>query len=113
MDTLNYRLAKEADTAAISAFSIESYGPFERVLTEEHRAKMKHSMTNLSILEELMNMATTFVCEAGSALAGVVWLVPSGNPTDIYPANRAYIRRLGVHTAYRGRSGAPVNGGSY
>lgn len=103
MDILNFRLATGADTAAIGALSIQSYGQFERVLTEEHWAKMKHSMTDHSILEELMNTATTFVCEAGSALAGVVFLVPSGNPTDIYPANWAYIRRLGVHTAYRGK----------
>ncbi|MGO4294065.1 GNAT family N-acetyltransferase [Chitinophaga sp. RAB17] len=102
MDILNYRPAVAADTAAIREVSIQSYGQFENVLAPEHWQRMKHGMSDQGMLDELMRISTTFVCDAGNELAGVVFLVPSGNPTDIYPADWAYIRRLGVHPGYRG-----------
>lgn len=103
MDILNYRLAVAADTAAIRELSIQSYGQFENVLAAEHWEEMKHSMSDESLLEELMNASITFVCEAGNVLAGVVFLLPSGTPSPIFPTEWAYIRRLGVDPAYRGK----------
>lgn len=103
MDILNYRLALPADTAAIREVSLQSYGQFESVLEPEHWERMKQSMNDPVILDGLMNTSTTFVCDAGHELAGVVFLVPSGNPDVIYPADWASIRRLGVHPAYRGQ----------
>jgi ribosomal protein S18 acetylase RimI-like enzyme len=64
---------------------------------------MKQSMSDPVMLDDLMNTSTTFVCDAGHELAGVVFLIPSGNPDAIYPADWAYVRRLGVHTGYRGQ----------
>ncbi|WP_185937155.1 hypothetical protein [Chitinophaga polysaccharea] len=49
-------------------------------------------------------MRATFVCDAGSELVRIVFLVPSENPTPIYPADWAYICRLAVHPAFRGRA---------
>lgn len=103
MDILNYRLALPADTAAIRQVSILSYGQFDAVLAPEHWEKMKQSMSDPAKLDSLMNTSTTFVCDAGHELAGVVFLICSGNPDDIYPADWAYIRRLGVHPGYRGQ----------
>lgn len=103
MDILNYRLAFPADAAAIREVSIQSYGQFASVLEPEHWEKMKQSMSDPVMLDDLMNISTTFVCDAGHELAGVVFLIPSGNPDVIYPADWASIRRLGVHPAYRGQ----------
>ncbi|MBS0025694.1 GNAT family N-acetyltransferase [Chitinophaga sp. 22321] len=101
MDTLNYRSAVAADAAAIRATSLQSYRQFEKVLSREYWEQMHHGMTDPGVLDELMSIAATFVCDTGSGLAGVVFLVPSGHPTPIYPANWAYIRRLGVDPAFR------------
>ena len=103
MDILNYRWAVPADAAAILQLSLQSWGQFERVLAPEHWAKMKQNMGDPVMLSNLMSTAATFVCDAGQELAGVVFLVPSGNPTPIYPDDWAYIRLLGVHPAYRGK----------
>jgi GNAT superfamily N-acetyltransferase len=102
MDILNYRLAVPADTAAIREVSLQSYGQFESVLAPEHWANMKERMSDLVELDRLMNSSATFVCDAGHELAGVVFLRPSGSPEDIYPADWAHVRRLGVHPGYRG-----------
>jgi ribosomal protein S18 acetylase RimI-like enzyme len=34
---------------------------------------------------------------------GMAYLVPSGNPTHIYPADWSYIRMVGVNPEYRGK----------
>lgn len=104
MDTLNYRRATASDAVAIRELSLASYGQFAAVLSPEHWAKMRQGLTDDAGLQLLMDTAVTFVCDTGSELVGVVFLVPSGNPTPIYPADWAYIRRLGVHPAYRGRA---------
>ncbi|MBO9731913.1 MAG: GNAT family N-acetyltransferase [Chitinophaga sp.] len=103
MNTLNYRLAEAADIAAIREVSMLSYGQFETMLEPEHWEKMKQNLSNLSALEALISTATTFVCEAGEELVGVVFLVYSGKEDPPYPADWASVRRLGVHPAYRGK----------
>lgn len=103
MYTLNYRLAEAADLAAIREVSLLSYGQFETMLAPEHWEKMKQNLSNLPAFEALMNTATTFVCDAGEELAGVIFLVHSGEERPPYPADWAHIRLLGVHPAYRGK----------
>ncbi|MEC5147631.1 GNAT family N-acetyltransferase [Chitinophaga sp. 212800010-3] len=103
MDTLNYREASKGDTEAIRDLSLRSYDQFAAVLEPEHWEKMNQAMSNMEALATLMSSAITFVCETRETLAGVIFLVPSGNPTDVYPADWAYIRRLAVAPAQRGR----------
>lgn len=104
MDTLIYRKATALDAAAIRELSLASYNQFATVLSPEHWEKMRQGLSDDVGLQQLMDSATTFVCDTGSELVGVVFLVSSGNPTPVYPADWAYIRRLGVHPAFRGRA---------
>ncbi len=60
-------------------------------------------MEDDGILQALMDISVTFVCEAGHELAGAVFLVPSGHPTPTCPAEWANVRRLGVSPDFRGR----------
>ncbi|SEW07699.1 GNAT family N-acetyltransferase [Chitinophaga arvensicola] len=103
MDTLNYRKAIPADAEAVREVLMHSYGQFERVLTPEHWGRMEQSMSNETVLQELMEISVTFICEEGGRLAGAVFLVPSGHPTPTCPAEWANVRRLGVHPDFRGR----------
>lgn len=103
MDTLNYRKATKADAAAIKALLMYSYGQFATVLAPEHWKRMEQSMEDDGVLQALMDISVTFVCEAGDVLAGAVFLVPSGHPTPTCPAEWANVRRLGVSPDFRGR----------
>jgi len=102
MDILNYRKAVPADASAIMQVFRQSWSQFESILAPEHWAKMNGNMSDPVVLDQLMRTAATFVCDAGGELAGVVFLVSSGHPTPIYPADWAYIRLLSVHPAFRG-----------
>ncbi|MBC9933622.1 GNAT family N-acetyltransferase [Chitinophaga qingshengii] len=101
MDTLVYEMATAADAAAIRDLSLLSYREFAAALEPEHRHAMQQHQTDMHKLEALMEQAGTFVCRSGERLVGVVFLVPSGQATTIYPADWSYIRQLGVDPAFR------------
>ncbi|MET3875054.1 hypothetical protein [Chitinophaga sp. OAE865] len=84
MDTLIYRKATALDAVAIWELSLASYSQFATVLSQEHWEKMRQGLSDHAGLPLLMNNAATFVCDTGSELVGVMFLVPSGNPTPIY-----------------------------
>ncbi|MCW3462260.1 GNAT family N-acetyltransferase [Chitinophaga nivalis] len=89
--------------AKITALSLLSYRQFATVLEPENWQRMYNSQADESALQALMQISTTTVCEVGEQLVGVIFLVSSGHATDIYPADWAYIRRLGVDPAFRGK----------
>lgn len=39
-----------------------------------------------------------------SDIVGMIYVLPHGNPTDIFPAEWSHIRMLGVHPNYIGKS---------
>lgn len=55
-----------------------------------------------STWDELFARAYCAVCEGGDQLVGMAFLLPSGNPTRIYPADWSYIRMVGVAPAFAG-----------
>ncbi|RBL93641.1 GNAT family N-acetyltransferase [Chitinophaga flava] len=101
MDTLVYQMATLADAVAIRDLSLLSYGEFADVLEPAHWNTMHKNQSDMENLTSLMKGSATFVCWSGDQLVGVVFLVPSGMATSIYPADWAHIRRLGVDPAFR------------
>ncbi len=63
---------------------------------------MKRSLSNQDQITELVDLATGFSCQFNNRLVGIVFLIPSGNPTQIFPADWCYLRFLGVDPNYRG-----------
>ena len=53
-------------------------------------------------LTNLIRQSAVFVCEHEAKIVGMIYLVPSGNPTEFFKKEWSYIRFLGVHTKYRG-----------
>ena len=99
---LAYRNGTEEDTAALQALGKVSYSEFSQVLTDDNWAKMNAFLESEETLKKLIDQSTVFVCERGSDLIGMIYLVPSGNPTNLFKANWSYIRYLGVNPTYRG-----------
>lgn len=99
---LTYTLGTLSDAQQLSILGLQSYGVFEKTLGDEWQT-MKSNMQDLNALQELINKAQTFICEDGESIVGMIFLVPSGNPTNIYSADQCYIRKLGVHPEYNGK----------
>lgn len=99
---LTYRKANISDAPNIVGLTLSAYHDYQAVLAPADWARMKTNLANESLFVELLGKAAAFVCEIDNQLAGVIFLVPKGNPTTIFPADWSYIRLLGVDPTYRG-----------
>ncbi|AUD02132.1 GNAT family N-acetyltransferase [Spirosoma pollinicola] len=99
---LMYRRANPADAPNIVRLTLRAYHDYKAVLAPADWTKMETNLAQEHLFVELLDKAAAFVCEIGNQLAGVIFLMPSGNPTTIFPADWSYIRLLGVDPDYRG-----------
>ncbi len=97
-----YRQANSSDFDKLKSLGIESYSEFSKVLTTENWNKMNSFLENNDNLSKLINQSAVFVCEKDTDIIGMIYLVPSGNPTELFQENWSYIRFLGVNTKFRG-----------
>ncbi|NIG52257.1 GNAT family N-acetyltransferase [Chitinophaga sp. Cy-1792] len=104
MAILKYRTGTVADTEAICRLLLKSYEQFRFLFPGDNGPRLLENLADSDRLREIILSGTVFICfqEDDNTFAGVVFLVPSGNPTAIYPADWSYIRLLGVDPSFRG-----------
>jgi ribosomal protein S18 acetylase RimI-like enzyme len=101
-DGLTFRKGAPAEKKALQQLGILSYSKFASLLQPQDWQTMNNFLHNDSMWEKLVNRSAIFVCETDGKLVGMAYLVPSGNPTHIYPADWSYVRMVGVDPEYRG-----------
>lgn len=99
---LKYRKANLSDFDKLKSLGIESYSEFSSVLTPKNWNRMNSFLESDDNLLQLIQQSTVFVCEKESDIIGMIYLVPNGNPTELFQENWSYIRFLGVNTKFRG-----------
>ena len=97
---LTYRRATMADIDALLKLGIAAYHVCKDDMPLPGWEELKSKLKDMDLLKETMCISTVFVCEHEGRLIGKAFLVPQGNPTAIYPADWAYIRKVGVHPEY-------------
>jgi ribosomal protein S18 acetylase RimI-like enzyme len=103
MNNFIFRSATIADKAQLSDLGLTSYGRFKDVLLEEHWAKLKALLSSEDLYSGLLKVATGFVCERNEKIVGMAFLIPSGNPTEIFQSDWSYIRMVGVDPHFSGQ----------
>lgn len=101
--TFTYRKGTIADLNGIKQLGIRSWQQYEHILTPENWQLLHTSLTNDDTYLQLINNATSFLCIYRNVIIGMAFLVPSGNPTDIYPADWCYIRFVSVMPGYENK----------
>ena len=99
---LKYRIGTLDDKEKLQELGLISFGQFRDILTEGNWHKLHSYLSAESSYSELLSKSTCFVCEINDELIGMAYLVPKGNPTDIFQADWSYIRMVGVNKAYEG-----------
>lgn len=99
---LQYRLATEDDITALQQLGQLAYGQFKDELTAENWAALEANLSSEAVYRTLLELSKSFVCIHQDKPVGMAFLVPSGNPNDIYPEDWSYIRFVGVHPGYTG-----------
>jgi ribosomal protein S18 acetylase RimI-like enzyme len=102
-ENLVYRTGSTDDVKQLKELSIASYGQYADVLTPENWLRLNTNLNNEEILSDLISKSYSFVCVDGDKIVGMAYLLPSGNPTDIFEKDWSYIRMVGVHPDYAGR----------
>ena len=100
---MKYRDANAQDIPGLQKLALISYGQFKNILTEENWDKLRTHITNQNLFPDLLKTSKGFVCEYENEIVGMAFLVPKGNPTDIFQEDWSYIRMVGVHPHFSGK----------
>lgn len=100
----SYRKGTKDEIQDLKELAIKSWSPFQEQLTAEHFDALSSRISSDLTYEELIDTSTCFVCVADNgALVGMAFLVPNGNPTDIYLTEWSYIRFVSVDPDFGGQ----------
>lgn len=103
MTEVSYREGKMEDLAELQALGLASYGQYAERLGPGNWKQMETSLQRINMYEDLLKTAKSFVCTDKEKIVGMAYLLPKGNPNEIYPAGWSYIRMVGVYPEYSGR----------
>ncbi|HEV8514825.1 MAG TPA: GNAT family N-acetyltransferase [Cyclobacteriaceae bacterium] len=100
---MKYRAGNSDDVAGLQKLALISYGQFQNTLTEENWNRLRAHIINESLFPNLLKTSKGFVCEHEHEIIGMAFLVPKGNPTEIFEEDWSYIRMVGVHPRFGGK----------
>lgn len=101
---MTIREVTREDLPALQRLGRQGWGEFSQQMLPENWAKLQTTVTSAQTYESLFNQAWGIVALTPTHhIAGMCFLVPSGNPTVIYEQEWCYIRLLTVDPYYAGR----------
>jgi ribosomal protein S18 acetylase RimI-like enzyme len=103
MQEFIYRAGATDDIEKIVRLGINSYGQFKDQLSDTNWKKLEAYLLDKNTYLELLGKSKCFVCACEDEILGMAFLVPSGNPTDIFQKDWSYLRMVGVNAEYSGK----------
>lgn len=102
--TVVYRPGKTEDLNGLKELAIRSWAQFQSKLTPENWLNLNNSLTDEQTFAALLDHSNSFVCTNNkNKIIGMAFLIPSGNPTDIYDKEWSYIRFVTVDPDFSGQ----------
>jgi ribosomal protein S18 acetylase RimI-like enzyme len=100
---MNYRKGYINDLNAIKKLAIKTWSEFKSELTNENWQDLYKTLTNDQTYTDLIDKSYFIVCESlNKEIIGMSFLVPKGNPTEIYDESWCYIRFVTVDPEFGG-----------
>jgi ribosomal protein S18 acetylase RimI-like enzyme len=101
---LSIRQGDLQDLKQIKELAISEWTQFKSELTPENWENLYHTLTNDKTYTDLILQSDSFVYEnERNQIIGFGFLVPSGNPTEIYNDQQSYIRFVTASEKYSGQ----------
>ena len=102
---MNIRQGSLQDLKQVKELAISEWIQFKNVLTPDNWEILYNTLIDEQNYIELLNVSESFVYENNqNEIIAFTFLVPSGNPTDIYNDQQSYIRFLTVSHLYCGQN---------
>ena len=98
-----FRRGTIKDVPGLRELGLMAYGQHRPAMNEANWNKLRGFLSEPDTYADLMNTAVCFVCETGTRIVGMAFLVPKGDPTDLFEAHWSHIRMVGVDPAHAGR----------
>jgi ribosomal protein S18 acetylase RimI-like enzyme len=103
LDQLIYREGTISDVDQLQRLGILSYSQFQSVLSSENWEKFNGNLQDRQKFTDILKIAKCYVCTLKNEIIGVAYIIPSGNPTDLFQSDWSYIRMVGVNPKYQGK----------
>lgn len=97
-----YRSPTLADKEELKQLAWLSYGQYSQYMTLENAHTFKNRMYSDVVWDSILSTAKGFICEYQGKIIGMAFLIPSGNPWDIFKSEWSYIRMVGVDPNFEG-----------
>lgn len=92
------------DVNGLKNLAIQSWTPYKEVLLPKYWKELNNILTNEITYLNLLKQSNCILCESDEKeIIGMAFLVPKGNPTDIYDEKWSYIRFLSVLPEFGGK----------
>jgi ribosomal protein S18 acetylase RimI-like enzyme len=99
-----YRQANSNDLPGIKNLALVSWRQFEDNLEPAQWQILENSLKEDKTYSGLLEIAYSLICiNDKEEIIGMSFLVPKGNPTDIYEETWCYLRFVTVHPKYTGK----------
>jgi len=99
---LIYRRAVPADAISLKELAATTWSQFERTIGEESWNFLSNALDRVDYTA-LVDTSYGAICTDADKVVGMAFLVPKGNPTEIFQAEWCYVRMVTVHTSYNGK----------
>lgn len=102
MPEITYRRGNTDDLNEIIELNVRAYGKLEPFISEQYLDDWKKGLRNMSTYQHFMNDGICFVAERDARIVGTAFLLPSGNPDEIFKSEWSHIRYVGVEPSLQG-----------
>jgi len=100
---LSYRIGTINDIDQLQELAIIANGQFQSVFTPDNWEIFNGNLQDRQKFIDILKIAKCFVCLDNDKIVGVAYIIPGGNPTNIFKSEWSYIRMVGVNPKYRGQ----------
>ncbi len=102
-NNLTYRNGTIEDVDQLQNIGILAYSPFEKDLSQDNWKIFNGKLQDKQNFIDILKIAKCFVCVEKNEIIGTAYIIPSGNPTDLFKSEWSYIRMVGVDPRYQGQ----------
>ena len=102
-NNLSYLVGTINDVDQLQDLGKIAYGQFQSALTPGKWTIFNGNLQDKQKFIDILKIANCFVCVDSDKIIGVAYIIPSGNPTDLFKSDWSYIRMVGVNPKYRGQ----------
>lgn len=106
METYQYKLITKTEALSITKQLMElggvAFGQHTPQLTADNAAKMQANFTNEKMWIDLIEISKVFICKTDEKVVGMAFLIPNGNPWDVFKIEWCYLRMVSVDPNHQG-----------